>query len=133
MSVFDLENLDLAYAPPFGSANDPINVAGFVADHIVRGDIPSISPEDWYQNGEYLLDVRDDDELARFGALRNAVHIPLGELRSRLGELPRDRKIIVYCQKGQRGYLAACALKGSGFDNVVNLRGGFAQAQLGSM
>jgi len=130
MNVFDLENLDLAYAPPFGSANDPINVAGFVADHIVRGDIASVSPEQWKRNGELLLDVRDRDELARFGGLPDAVNIPLSELRDRLGELPHDRKILVFCQKGQRGYLAACALKGSGFDNVINLRGGFAQAQL---
>jgi NADPH-dependent 2,4-dienoyl-CoA reductase/sulfur reductase-like enzyme/rhodanese-related sulfurtransferase len=130
MNVFDLENLDLAYAPPFGSANDPINVAGFVADHIVRNDIASVSPEQWKRNGEFLLDVRDRDELARFGGLPDAVNIPLNELRDHLAELPHDRKILVYCQKGQRGYLAACALKGSGFENVINLRGGYAQAQL---
>ena len=130
MSVFDLESLDLAYAPPFGSANDPINVAGFVADHIVRGDIASISPDEWQRNGEFVLDVRDKEELARLGHLKEAVNIPLNELREHLDELPRDRKILVYCQKGQRGYLAACALKGYGFENVTNLRGGFAQAQL---
>ena len=130
MTVFDLENLDLAYAPPFGSANDPVNTAGFVADHIVRGDIATISPEDWKPNGEFLIDVREADEVAASGLLPNAIHIPLGELRDRLGELPHDRKILVYCQKGQRGYLAACALKGSGFEDVVNLRGGFAQARL---
>jgi len=130
MSVFDLESLDLAYAPPFGSANDPVNTAGFVADHIVRGDLATISPEDWKPNGEFLLDVRETCEVTESGRLKNAVHIPLGELRDRLGELPHDRKILVYCQKGQRGYLAACALKGSGFEDVANLRGGFAQARL---
>jgi NADPH-dependent 2,4-dienoyl-CoA reductase/sulfur reductase-like enzyme/rhodanese-related sulfurtransferase len=130
MSVFDLESLDLAYAPPFGSANDPINTAGFVADHIVRGDVATVSPEDWQPGGEFLLDVRDDQEVAASGLLANAVHIPLSELRDRLAELPRNRRIVVYCQKGQRGYLAACALKGSGFEDVVNLRGGFAQARL---
>jgi rhodanese-related sulfurtransferase len=130
MTVFDLEDLDLAYAPPFGSANDPINVAGFVAGHIARGDIATISPEDWKPNGEFLLDVRDSDEVAALGRLDKAAHIPLDELRDRLQELPRDRKILVYCQKGQRGYLAACALKGCGFENVVNLRGGFGQAKL---
>jgi NADPH-dependent 2,4-dienoyl-CoA reductase/sulfur reductase-like enzyme/rhodanese-related sulfurtransferase len=130
MTVFDLENLDLAYSPPFGSANDPVNTAGFVADHIVRGDIATISPEDWKPNGEFLLDVRDNNEVAESGSLSNAVHIPLAELRDRLSELPRDRKIVVYCHKGQRGYLAACALKGSGFEDVVNLRGGIAQARL---
>jgi len=130
MTVFDLESLDLAYSPPFGSANDPVNTAGFVADHIARGDVATISPEDWKPKGEFLLDVRETGEVADSGLLQNAVHIPLGELRDRLGELPRDRKILVYCQKGQRGYLAACALKGSGFENVANLRGGFAAARL---
>jgi NADPH-dependent 2,4-dienoyl-CoA reductase/sulfur reductase-like enzyme/rhodanese-related sulfurtransferase len=130
MTVFDLESLDLAYAPPFGSANDPVNTAGFVADHIVRGDVTTVSPEDWKPNGEFLLDVREIGEVTASGCLRNAVHIPLGELRDRLGELPHDRRILVYCQKGQRGYLAACTLQGSGFEDVANLRGGFAQAQL---
>jgi rhodanese-related sulfurtransferase len=130
MTVFDLESLDLAYAPPFGSANDPVNVAGFVGDHIVRGDISSVIPEEWTPNDEFILDVRDKCEITRLGTLQNAVNIPLDELRDHLDELPRDRRILVYCQKGQRGYLAACALKGYGFENVVNLRGGFAQAQL---
>lgn len=130
MTVFDIESLDLAYSPPFGSANDPVNTAGFVADHIVRGDVATISPEDWKPNGEFLIDVREAGEVADSGLLQNAVNIPLGELRDRLGELPRDRRILVYCQKGQRGYLAACALKGSGFEDVVSLRGGFALARL---
>jgi NADPH-dependent 2,4-dienoyl-CoA reductase/sulfur reductase-like enzyme/rhodanese-related sulfurtransferase len=130
LTVFDLESLDLAYSPPFGSANDPINTAGFVADHIVRGDLVTISPEDWKPNGEFLLDVREIGEVTESGMLLNAVHIPLGVLRERLGELPRDRRILVYCQKGQRGYLAACVLNGSGFEDVANLRGGFAQAKL---
>lgn len=130
MTVFDLESLDLAYSPPFGSANDPVNTAGFVAGHIVRADVATVSPEDWAPNGELLLDVREANEVAASGWLRGAVHIPLGELRDRLSELPRDRQILIYCEKGQRGYLAACALKGSGFEHVANLRGGFAQARL---
>ena len=133
MTVFDLESLDLAYSPPFGSANDPVNTAGFVANHIVRGDVATISSEDWKPNGEFLLDVRENLEVAETGTLPNAVHIPLGELRDRFGELPRDRRILVYCHKGQRGYLAACALKGSGFEDVVNLRGGIAQARLNGL
>jgi len=130
MSVFDLETLDLAYAPPFGSANDPVNTAGFVAGHIARGDIATVAPETWQPSGELLLDVRDADELVEFGELPNAVNIPLAKLRDRLDELPRDRRIVTYCQKGQRGYLAACALHGHGFENVANLRGGFLQAKL---
>jgi rhodanese-related sulfurtransferase len=130
MTVFDLENLDLAYSPPFGSANDPINTAGFVADHIVRGDVATVSADTWKPSGEFLLDVREENELAEFGMLKNAKHIPLGELRERTSELPLDQEILVYCQKGQRGYLAACALKGRGFDRVTNLSGGLVQAKL---
>jgi len=126
MSVFDLENLDLAYSPPFGSAQDPINVAGFVAGHIARGDVATVAAP----NGEFLLDVRDADEVAESGMLPGAVNIPLGQLRDRLGELPRDSRIVAYCQKGQRGYLAVCALRGRGFEDVANLRGGFLQAKL---
>jgi rhodanese-related sulfurtransferase/thiol-disulfide isomerase/thioredoxin len=133
MSVFDLENLDLAYSPPFGSANDPVNVAGFVAGHIARGDIATVAPETWKPDGELLLDVRDADEVVEFGKLPNAVNIPLTQLRDRLGELPRNRRIITYCQKGQRGYLAACALRGHGFENVANRRGGFLQARLNGL
>ena len=129
MTVDDLESLDLAYSPPFGSANDPVNVAGFVAGHAVRGEVPSVSPETWKPSGELLLDVRDADEIADTRTLGEALQIPLGQLRDRLGELPRDRKIITYCQKGQRGYLAACLLRGRGFEQVANLRGGFLQAR----
>jgi rhodanese-related sulfurtransferase len=129
MTVEDLESLDLAYSPPFGSANDPVNVAGFVAGHTVRGDVPSVSPETWKPSGELLIDVRDADEIAETRTLGGALPIPLGQLRARLAELPHDRKIITYCQKGQRGYLAACLLRGRGFEQVANLRGGFLQAR----
>lgn len=133
MNVFDLENLDLAYSPPFGSAQDPVNTAGFVAGHVARGDVATVAPETWKPSGEFLLDVRDPDELAEFGKLPNAVNIPLSQLRDRLAELPRDQRIVSYCQKGQRGYLAACALHGHGFDDVANLRGGFLQAKLNGL
>lgn len=94
------------------------------------GDIATLAPETWRPDGEYLPDVRDPDELAESGQLRGAVNIPLGQLRDRLGELPRDRRIVTFCQKGRHGYLAACALAGHGFDNVANLRGGYLQARL---
>lgn len=128
MSVFDLESLDLAYSPPFGSANDPVNISGFVASHIARGDVKTVSPETWRPGGEFLLDVRDPDEVVEFGALPGAVNIPLGQLRDRIAEVPRDRPVVTYCQKGLRGYLAACILHGHG--NVANLRGGFIHAKM---
>jgi rhodanese-related sulfurtransferase len=79
------------------------------------------------------LDVRDADEIAEWGRLEGALHIPLFELRGRARDLPRDRPIVAYCQKGQRGYLATCALQGLGFENVRNLRGGFLQARLNGL
>jgi rhodanese-related sulfurtransferase len=132
MSVFDLEHLDLAYSPPFGSANDPVNVAGFVGSHIARGDVGTVDPAVWRPEGEWIVDVRDGDELAEWGWIPGAVHIPLDELRARLGEIPEGREIVTYCQKGQRGYLAACVLQGLGYP-VKNLRGGFFQARLSGM
>ena len=133
MTVNNLESLDLAYSPPFGSANDPVNTAGFVAGHIARGDIPTVAPETWQPDGECLLDVRDADELAELGKLKEAVNIPLDELRDRLDEPPHDRRIVTYCQKGQRGYLATCLLRGHGFENTANLRGGFLQGKLNGL
>jgi rhodanese-related sulfurtransferase len=130
MSVFDLETLDLAYSPPFGAANDPVNTAGFVAGHIARGDVATVAPEMWKPAGDFVLDVRDPDEIEATGKIDGSVNIPLAQIRDRLRELPRDQRIVAYCQKGQRGYLAACALNGSGFDEVANLRGGFLQYQL---
>jgi NADPH-dependent 2,4-dienoyl-CoA reductase/sulfur reductase-like enzyme/rhodanese-related sulfurtransferase len=130
ITVFDLESLDLAYSPPYGSANDPVNVAGYVAAHIARGDVATVAPESWRPSGEMLLDVRDADEVAASGRLAGALHIPLGELRGKAQDLPRDRVIVTYCQKGQRGYFAACTLQGLGFENIRNLRGGFLQARL---
>ncbi len=129
MKVTDLESLDLAYAPPFGSANDPVNYAAFVASHEVQGDVRLQDPEKLAESDAFLLDVRDADELEEHGRLKGAIHIPLPELRERLEEIPRDRKIVVYCQKGQRGYLATRILTQRGFDKVCNLKGGFLQAK----
>ena len=74
--------------------------------------------------------MRDPDEIAELGMLKDAINIPLDELRDRLAELPHDRRIVAYCQKGQRGYLATCLLRGHGFENTANLRGGYLQARL---
>lgn len=129
MKVMDLENIDLAYSPPFASANDPVNIAGFVASHETRGEIKTIhalSPE---LNNTFLLDVREPKEVTQHGMLVGAICIPLNELRDRLHELPLDKKITVYCQKGQRGYVAQRILSQRGFSNTYNLKGGFLEAQ----
>lgn len=125
LTVFDLEEMELCYAPQFGSAKDPVNVAGFVAAGLVRGDHPQT---DWEvvaaaPGSAFLLDVRTATEFAA-GHLPGAVNIPVDELRSRLAEIPRDRPVVAYCQVGQRGYLATRVLLSAGY-NVSNLGGGY--------
>lgn len=126
MSVYDLEKLELAYAPPYGSSRDPINIVGFLAGNMLRGDLKTM---DWDQvdtldRKEYtILDVRNPEELA-IGMIEGNVNIPLPELRARIKELPRSKKVLVYCQVGQRGYFAARILTQNGFD-AYNLNGGY--------
>ncbi len=127
MTVFDLEEMELAYSPQYGSAKDPINVAGFVAGGLLRGDHPQVDVEAVLAapagESPYLVDVRTPQEYAD-GHIPGAVNLPVDDLRPRLGELPRDRQIAVYCQVGQRGYLATRILHQAGFD-AVNVGGGY--------
>jgi len=126
MTVHDLAELELAYAPPYGSAKDPVNLAGMAAQNVLAGDVAltqwnevaSLDP-----NTTLLLDVRQPDERAQ-GFIPGSIHIPLDELRQRLCELPRDREIIAYCQSGQRSYNAARILSQHGF-RVRNLSGAY--------
>ncbi len=115
-TVYDLEECELCYAPPFGSAKDPINFAGMVAGAVLRGDMP-VTHWDSVQDA-FLVDVRENVELA-VEEVPESVHIPLGELRSRLDELPRDRTIGVICRSGQRAYYATRILVQNGFDAKV--------------
>jgi NADPH-dependent 2,4-dienoyl-CoA reductase/sulfur reductase-like enzyme/rhodanese-related sulfurtransferase len=132
MTVFDLEEMELAYAPQYGSAKDPINMAGFVAAGLLRGDHPQadIAAVVATPGGErpFMLDVRTPQEFTA-GNIPGAVNVPVDELRSRLGELPRDREIAIYCQVGQRGYLATRILRQAGF-SAMNLGGGYKTYQL---
>ena len=111
-TVYDLEEAELCYAPQFGSAKDPVNFAGMVAADVLRGDMP-ISHWDSAEGG-FVLDVREPFELA-VESVPGAVNIPLGQLRTRLDELPRDREIHVICRSGQRAYCATRILLQNGF------------------
>ena len=112
MTVFDLKELELAYAPPYSSAKDPLNIAGFVAANILQGDMDVIH---WHElvemqeNGAVLVDLRSAKEVETSGIIPRAVHIPLEELRSRLNELDHEKEYIPYCAVGMRmnGTLAA--------------------------
>ena len=127
MTVFDLEEMELAYAPQYGSAKDPINMAGFVAGGLLRGDHPQVDVEVVLAapiaERPILLDVRSLEEFSA-GHIPGAVNIPVDDLRSRLGELPRGRKIATYCQVGKRGYLGTRILLQAGFQ-AVNIGGGY--------
>ena len=119
-TIYDLEEVEMCYAPPFGSAKDPVNFAGMVAADILRGDMPICH---WDSVGKgFILDVREPVELA-VENVPGAVNIPLGQLRARLGELPRDREILVVCRSGQRAYSATRVLLQNGF-KARNVSGG---------
>jgi len=124
LTVYDLEELELSYAPPYGSAKDPVNYAGFVASNVLRGDAQICHTEDMIEPREdqVILDVRKAFEVAT-GIIPGAVHIPLDELRDRIGELPKDKEVLAYCAVGLRGYLACRILAQRGFA-CRNLTGG---------
>ena len=121
LTVFDLESAELAYAPQFGSAKDPINMAGFVAANTLRGGVRIAHADELAE--ALLVDVRTPQEHQR-GAIEGSLLIPLDALRTRYAELPSDRPIVTYCQVGQRGYNAARFLMQRGYD-VRNLAGGY--------
>ncbi|SKB13893.1 FAD-dependent pyridine nucleotide-disulphide oxidoreductase [Planktothrix sp. PCC 11201] len=119
-TIYDLEEAELCYAPQFGSAKAPVNFAGMVAADVLRGDMP-LSHWNNIESG-LLLDVRNPEEL-EIESVPGAVNIPLPELRARLGELPRDQEILVFCRSGQRAYYATRILVQNGF-KARNLSGG---------
>ncbi len=127
MTVSDLETLELSYAPPFSSAKDPVNIAGYTANNILKGDSvvfhwDEVDRIDTFK--DILLDVREPDEF-QLGSIPGAINIPLDKLRDRLAELPKDKTIYVFCQVGLRGYLASRILIQRGYKSVKNLSGGY--------
>ncbi|MGC8603978.1 MAG: FAD-dependent oxidoreductase [Desulfomonilaceae bacterium] len=127
MTVMDLEELELAYAPPYSSAKDPINMAGFVASNILKGDMAIAHWHEYVsllQDGAEFLDLRSIDEIQTAGAIPDSRHIPLNKLRAALTDLDRDKLYIPYCAVGMRGYLAHRILVQNGFKSK-NLSGGY--------
>ena len=126
MTVFDLQELELAYAPPFGSAKDPVNLAGYVASNMLKGDVEmAYWPEvpEFVAAGAVLLDVRTSREFSR-GAVEGAMHVPVDNLREHLELIPRDKEILVYCRTGLRSYIAARILSQHGY-RCKNISGGY--------
>lgn len=126
-TIYDLIKLEHAYAPPFSSAKDPIAIAGYTAANIINGSMPIIhwrELKDMDLSGTTLIDVRTADEYS-LGTIRNAVNIPVDELRERIHEIPADKPVIVFCAIGLRGYIALKILTGRNFKNVRNLSGGY--------
>jgi rhodanese-related sulfurtransferase len=132
MTVFDLEELELTYAPQYGAAKDPVNMAGFIASGLLRGEHPQLDVSAVLALAEperpALVDVRTPTEFAA-GHIPGAVNIPVDELRTRLGEVPTGREIAVYCQVGMRGYLATRILRLAGLQ-ASNISGGYKTYQL---
>ena len=129
-SVDDLADLELAYAPPFSSAKDPVNIAGYVAGNILRGDVGVLAPIDLPKLDPVktvILDVRDGEE-RNTGYIPGSIHIPLPELRKRLSEVDKEKEVVTYCAVGLRAYIAARILKQNGFQ-VKNLSGGYRSYQ----
>ena len=125
LTVFDLEDLELCYAPPFGSAKDVVNMAGFVAANVIRGDMGLWEPEELatLTKDQLVVDVRTPQEHAQ-GAIPDSICVPVDTLRANLKELPKGMELLVYCQVGVRAYIAARLLTQHGF-KVRNLSGGY--------
>ncbi|WP_419725191.1 CoA-disulfide reductase [Terrisporobacter petrolearius] len=125
-TVYDLQDTEVCYAPPYNSAKDPVNMMGYCGANIMENIVKNTQwyeIEDLVKNEEYILDVREEYEVSN-GSIKNVVNIPLGQLRDRLNEIPKDKKIYVCCQVGLRGYIACTILNQYGY-NTSNIDGGY--------
>ena len=126
-TVEDLKDLELCYAPPFGTAKDVVNYAGYVASNLLSGSFKQVNVDKvrgLVESGAYIVDVRERMEFEN-GHIKGAVNIPLSELRDRVNEIPKDKPVYVHCRTGQRSYNAVLALQNLGFDNVINITGSY--------
>ena len=126
-TVYDLEELELAYAPPYSSAKDPVNMVGFASENILSGTVNAFRWQEFESidmKNTIILDVREEIE-RELGYIEGSINIPLDDLRERMVELDKNKKIIVYCAIGLRGYVGARILLQNGFKNVYNFNGGY--------
>ena len=125
-TIYDLAEFEQAYAPPYSSAKDPVNMAGFVAENILQNRLSVFYWNEFgkINAGDILLDVRTEAEYLN-GNIDKAINIPIDEIRGRLNELPKNKTVFIYCEAGLRGYLAQRILKQNGYNNVFNLSGGY--------
>ena len=126
IKAYDLADLELCYAPPYSSAKDPVNMAGYVASNVLEGDVKVrdiFEVDSIIENGEFILDVRNKMELSS-GVIKGSYNIPLGELRERISEIPKDKVINIHCKSGLRSYLAYRILVQNGFE-CRNIDGGY--------
>ena len=125
-TIYDLTEFEHAYAPPYSSAKDPVNMAGFIAENILTDRLNIFYWNDLGDGDDnsYLLDVRTVKEFEA-GHIEGAVNIPVDEIRNRLNEIPAGKRIDIYCEAGLRGYLASRILRQNGFNEVFNLSGGY--------
>ena len=126
-TIYDLQEVEHAYAPPYSSAKDPVNMAGFVADNILKKKVNIIQWDELKKQDKrdvFIIDTRTAEE-HQFGHIAGSVNIPVDEIRSRLPEIPEDKKIILYCAVGLRGYIAYRILAQHGYKDIFNLSGGY--------
>jgi NADPH-dependent 2,4-dienoyl-CoA reductase/sulfur reductase-like enzyme/rhodanese-related sulfurtransferase len=126
-TIEDLKDLELCYAPPFSTAKDVVNYAGYVGSNLLNGDFKQVNVDlvrGLFEHNAYIIDVRERVEYAS-GHIKNAVNIPLSEIRDRINEIPKNKPIYLHCRTGQRSYNATLALQNLGFNNVYNITGSF--------
>ena len=126
-TIDDLRELELCYSPVYATAKDVVNMAALVATNVYNKDFKQVHVSDvrgLVESGAYIIDVRDEDEW-ECGHIKTAHNIPMGQLRGRLDEVPKDRPVYLHCRSSQRSYYCLCALRGRGFTNVVNISGSF--------
>jgi NADPH-dependent 2,4-dienoyl-CoA reductase/sulfur reductase-like enzyme/rhodanese-related sulfurtransferase len=126
-TVEDLKDLELTYAPPFSTAKDIVNYAGYVGSNLLNGDFKQVNVDkvrELVESNNTIIDVRENYEYDQ-GRIKGAINIPLSELRERIDEIPKDKPVYLYCRSGQRSYNATLALQKLGFNNVTNIAGSF--------